>query len=136
MNMQDFVTAVKYDLPVKVIVLNNSQLGLIKFEQATIGSSNYGIDMGEMNFAQFAQSCGGEGYRVEKFEDLETSIKQAFLSDKPAIIDVVIEDMAPLLGKISYQQAVKYTEYLIKEFFSTGKIELPNMKESVKRLLK
>ncbi|MFJ6414076.1 pyruvate oxidase [Terribacillus saccharophilus] len=136
MNMQDFVTAVKYDLPVKVIVLNNSQLGLIKFEQATIGSSNYGIDMGEMNFAQFAQSCGGEGYRVEKFEDLETSIKQAFLSDKPAIIDVVIEDMAPLPGKISYQQAVKYTEYLIKEFFSTGKIELPNMKESVKRLLK
>ncbi|WP_244499286.1 pyruvate oxidase [Terribacillus halophilus] len=136
MNMQDFVTAVKYDLPVKVIVLNNSQLGLIKFEQATIGASNYGIDMGEMNFAQFGQSCGGEGYRVEKFEDLETSIKQAFLSDKPAIIDVVIEDMAPLPGKISYQQAVKYTEYLIKEFFSTGKIELPNMKESVKRLLK
>ena len=136
MNMQDFVTAVKYDLPVKVIVLNNSQLGLIKFEQATIGAANYGIDMGEMNFAQFGQSCGGEGYRVEKFEDLETSIKQAFLSDKPAIIDVVIEDMAPLPGKISYHQAVKYTEYLIKEFFSTGKIELPNMKESVKRLLK
>ncbi|SNZ09228.1 pyruvate oxidase [Terribacillus aidingensis] len=136
MNMQDFVTAVKYDLPVKVIVLNNSQLGLIKFEQATIGSSNYGIDMGEMNFAKFGESCGGEGYRVEKFEDLETSMKQAFLSDKPAVIDVVIEDLAPLPGKISYQQAVKYTEYLIKEFFSTGKIELPNMKESVKRLLK
>jgi pyruvate oxidase len=136
MNMQDFVTAVKYDLPVKVIVLNNSQLGLIKFEQATIGSANYGIDMGEMDFAKFAESCGGEGYRVEKFEDLETSIKQAFLSDKPAVIDVVIEDLAPLPGKISYQQAVKYTEYLIKEFFSTGKIELPNMKESVKRLLK
>ncbi|WP_077309867.1 pyruvate oxidase [Terribacillus halophilus] len=136
MNMQDFVTAVKYDLPVKVIVLNNSQLGLIKFEQATIGSANYGIDMGEMNFAKFGESCGGEGYRVEKFEDLETSLKQAFLSDKPAVIDVVIEDLAPLPGKISYQQAVKYTEYLIKEFFSTGKIELPNMKESVKRLLK
>ncbi|QXE02955.1 pyruvate oxidase [Terribacillus sp. DMT04] len=136
MNMQDFVTAVKYDLPVKVIVLNNSQLGLIKFEQATIGSSNYGIDMGEMNFAKFGESCGGEGYRVEKFEDLETSIKQAFLSDKPAVIDIVIEDLAPLPGKISYQQAVKYTEYLIKEFFSSGKIELPNMKESVKRLLK
>ncbi|KGX85082.1 pyruvate oxidase [Pontibacillus marinus BH030004 = DSM 16465] len=134
MVMQDFVTAVKYKLPIKVIILNNSKIGMIQYEQEAMGHLHYKTELGEMNFAQFAESCGGEGYRVNRKEDLEDSFKKAFLSDKPAIIDVAIEDQAPLPGKIGYEQAVNYSEYLIKEFFEKGKIDPPPMKTGIKRL--
>ncbi|GAA0613513.1 pyruvate oxidase [Virgibacillus siamensis] len=134
MVMHDFVTAVKNDLPIKVIVLNNSNLAMIKYEQQEMGKLNYETGLGEMDFAKFAESCGGEGYRVEKSEDLSNEIRRAFQSDKPAVIDIAIEDMAPLPGKIHFDQAVKYSEYLIKEFFANKKVEFPDIKKSLKRL--
>ncbi|MFD1018001.1 pyruvate oxidase [Thalassobacillus hwangdonensis] len=134
MVMQDFVTAVKYQLPINMIVLNNSKIGMIKYEQEQMGHLDYAVELGEMDFAKFAESCGGEGYRVENIEDLETSLKQAFLSDKPSVIDVVIEEQPPLPGKITYGQAVNFSKYLIKEFFESGTMDLPDMKKSIDRL--
>src|SRR5699024_7821343 len=99
MVMQDFITAVKYDLPVKILVLNNSKIGMIKYEQQQMGHLNYETNLGEMDYAQFANSCGGAGYRIEKIEELEEKMEQAFITSKPAIIDVSIEDKAPLPGK-------------------------------------
>ncbi|ASK63639.1 pyruvate oxidase [Virgibacillus phasianinus] len=135
MVMHDFITAVKYDMPVKIVVLNNSMIGMIKYEQQTKGNLNYETDLGAVNFAKFAESCGGEGYRIEKYEEMETTMKQAFLSKKPAVIDVVIEDMAPLPGQITYDQAVSYGEYLMKEFFTNGKVEFPDLERTARRLL-
>lgn len=135
MVMHDFITAVKYDMPIKIVVLNNSMIGMIKYEQQIKGNLNYGTNLGAINFAEFAKSCGGEGYRIEKHEQLETTMKQAFMSKKPAIIDVVMEDMAPLPGQITYDQAVSYSEYLIKEFFTNGKVEFPDVKKTVRRLI-
>lgn len=135
MVMHDFITAVKYDMPIKVVVLNNSMIGMIKYEQQLKGNLNYETDLGVVNFAKFAEACGGEGYRIEKHEEMETTMKQAFMSKKPAIIDVVIEDMAPLPGQITYDQAVSYGEFLIKEFFTNGKVEFPDIEKTIRRLL-
>lgn len=134
MVMHDFVTAVKYDLPIKMIVLNNSKIGMIKYEQEQMGHLNYATNLGEVDFAKFAEACGGEGYRIESFEDLAPKMKQAFVSNKPVIIDVVIEDQAPLPGKIEYQSAVNFSKYIVKEFFENGNLDLPDMKKSLKRL--
>lgn len=134
MVMHDFVTAVKYDLPIKMIVMNNSKIGMIKYEQEQMGHLNYVTNLGEMDFAKFAEACGGEGYRIETFEDLEPKMNQAFLSNKPAIIDVVIEDQAPLPGHIDYTSAVNYSSYIIKNFFETGTLDLPDMRKAIKRL--
>ncbi|WP_077325901.1 pyruvate oxidase [Virgibacillus siamensis] len=134
MVMHDFVTAVKYDLPIKVIILNNSHLAMIKYEQQEMGKLNYKTGLGEMDFAKFAESCGGEGYHIEKSEDLSSNIQKALQSDRPAVIDIAIEDMAPLPGKIHFDQAVKYSEYLLKEFFTNKKVEFPDIKKSLKRL--
>ncbi|MCA0969447.1 pyruvate oxidase [Halobacillus litoralis] len=134
MVMHDFVTAVKYDLPIKMVVLNNSKIGMIKYEQEQMGHLNYETDLGEMDFAKFAEACGGEGYRIETFEDLESKIQQAFLSNKPAVIDVVIDDQAPLPGHIDYQSAVNYSSYIIKNFFESGTLDLPDMRKALKRL--
>lgn len=133
--MQDFVTAVKYDLPVKIVILNNSMIGMIKYEQQESGNVSYETNLGAIDFAGFARNCGGEGYRIEKHADLETTIQQAFLSNKPAIIDVVTEDMAPLPGKITYDQAVSYGQFLMKDFFLNKKIELPDIEKTIRRLL-
>ncbi|ASN05910.1 pyruvate oxidase [Virgibacillus necropolis] len=135
MVMHDFITAVKYDMPIKVVVLNNSMIGMIKYEQQTKGNLNYETDLGAVNFADFAKACGGEGFRIESHEEMETTMKQAFMSRKPAIIDVVIEDIAPLPGQITYDQAVNYSEYLVKEFFTNGKVEFPDVKKTVRRLI-
>lgn len=134
MVMHDFVTAVKNDLPIKMIVLNNSKIGMIKYEQEQMGHLNYETDLGEIDFAKFAEACGGEGYRIESYEDLESKMQQAFLSNKPALIDVVIEDQAPLPGHIDYTSAVNFSSYIIKNFFETGTLDLPDIRKSLKRL--
>ncbi|GGF12227.1 pyruvate oxidase [Halobacillus andaensis] len=134
MVMQDFATAVQYELPIKMIVLNNSKIAMIKYEQEQMGHLNYKTDLGEVDFAKFAEACGGEGYRIETHEDLSTKMKQAFLSNKPAIIDVVIEDQAPLPGHIDYQSAANFSKYIIKNFFESGDLDLPDMKTAIKRL--
>ncbi|MFD2208679.1 pyruvate oxidase [Virgibacillus halophilus] len=135
MVMHDFVTAVKYGLPVKMVVLNNSKIAMIKYEQELLGHLEYETSLGEMDFASFAESCGGAGYRVDKAEDLDNAMEQAFTSNKPAIIDVAIKDMPPLPGKISYDQAIHFGEFLIKDFFTNKKVEVPDLKTSIERLL-
>jgi len=63
------------------------------------GYKEFGTDFVNPNFADFAKSCGGEGYRVEKPEELDRALEQAFKSDNPAIVDVVVdpEKMAPII---------------------------------------
>ncbi|SEH70098.1 pyruvate oxidase [Halobacillus karajensis] len=134
MVMHDFVTAVKYNLPIKMIVLNNSKIGMIKYEQEQMGHLNYVTNLGEVDFAKFAEACGGEGIRIESYEELESKMKQAFISDQPVLVDVVIEDQAPLPGKIEYQSAVNFSKYIIKEFFESGNLDLPDMVKALKRL--
>ncbi|RDI44296.1 pyruvate oxidase [Falsibacillus pallidus] len=134
MVMHDFVTAVKYNLPIMVVILNNSKIGMIQYEQQEIGHLNYETDLADIDFAQFAQACGGEGYRVQNPDELESAMKKAALSKKPVILDVMIELQPPLPGKITYDQAVHYTEYLIQEFFEKGHVDMPPFKKALKRL--
>jgi pyruvate oxidase len=99
MLMADFTTAVQNNLPVKVIVFNDSMLKNIAKEQLLYGYPEFGTHFVNPDFAAFASSCGGEGYRVETPEELETALKQAFASDKPALIDIIVdpEKMAPII---------------------------------------
>ncbi len=135
MVMHDFVTAVKYEMPIKIVILNNSKIGMIKYEQQTEGKQNYVTDLGEINFAAFAKACGGEGFRIEDFSELNGVMKEAFQTNKPTIIDIVTEDIAPLPGKIKFEQAVSYSKYLLKEFFNNGSVEFPDIKKTINRLL-
>jgi len=99
MLMADFTTAVYNRLPIKVVLFNDSKLKNIKKEQMMYGYKEFGTDFVNPNFADFAKSCGGEGYRVEKPEELDRALEQAFKSDNPAIVDVVVdpEKMAPII---------------------------------------
>ena len=99
MLMADFTTAVRDNLPVKVIVFNDGKIKNIAKEQALYGYPEFGTEFINPNFAEYGNSCGGEGYRAETPEELEEALEKAFASDKPAIIDVLVdpEKMAPIV---------------------------------------
>src|SRR6185369_2233860 len=66
MLMADFVTAVKYKLPIKIVIIKNNTLGQIKWEQMVfLGNPEYGVDLHPIDFAAFARACGGVGLSVD-----------------------------------------------------------------------
>ncbi|MFP3122641.1 pyruvate oxidase [Ectobacillus funiculus] len=126
MTMADFVTAVKYDLPIIVIVLNNHKIAMIKFEQEVMGNIEFGTDLCNPNFADYANICGGVGYRVEKPEELLPALQKAVQQNKPCIIDVIVDvQEAPMPAKITFAQAAGYSKHMFKELFEEGKLDLP-----------
>lgn len=126
MTMNDFVTAVKYKLPIKVIVLNNHKIAMIKFEQEVMGNLEYETDLTNPNFAKYAEACGGIGYRVETLDELMPALQGAMTQDKPCIIDVVVDaDEAPMPATITFSQAAGFAKHMIKALFEEGKLDLP-----------
>jgi len=88
MAMGDFISAVKYNLPVVVIVLNNRQLGMIRIEQMMERYPNFGTDLLNPDFAKYAEICGGAGIRVARPDELRPAIERAMAMGRPVIIDV------------------------------------------------
>jgi len=88
MLMADFMTAVKYELPIKVFLFNNRELGMIRQEQLMEGYENWQTELYSYDFAQYARSCGGIGINVEKPEELESAVKKALSCDKSVIVDI------------------------------------------------
>lgn len=126
MTMNDFVTAVKYQLPIVVIVLNNHKIAMIKFEQEVMGNIEFGTDLQNPNFARYAEACGGVGYRVEKPEDILPALSKAVQEKRPCIMDVVVDaNEAPMPAHITFSQAAGYTKHMLKVLFEEGKLDLP-----------
>jgi pyruvate dehydrogenase (quinone) len=112
MLMAEFDTAVRYRLPVKVVVCNNASLGQILWEQMVLGFPEYGVRFQQpMSFAPFASSCGGLGIRVEKAAEVEPAVREALDHPGPALVDVLVNpDEPPLPGKVTYEQAKGFAQ--------------------------
>ncbi|MEC3655780.1 putative thiamine pyrophosphate-containing protein YdaP [Bacillus sp. B01(2024)] len=134
MVMQDLPTAVKYKLPITVVILNNENLGMIEYEQQVKGNIDYVTHLQNVDYAAFAKSCGAKGIKVTKHEELAPAFHEALNSNEPVVIDAVIGDEPPLPGKITYGQAKGFSKYMLKNFFENQKIEMPSLKKSLKRL--
>ncbi|WP_434178018.1 pyruvate oxidase [Bacillus stercoris] len=134
MVMQDLPTAVKYKLPITVVILNNENLGMIEYEQQVKGNIDYVTQLQNVDYAAFAESCGAKGIKVTKAEELAPAFHEALRSDQPVVVDVMIGNEPPLPGKITYGQAKGFSKYMLKNFFENQKIEMPSLKKSLKRL--
>ena len=88
MAMADFITAVKYHLPMVVVILNNHQLGMIQVEQMMEHYPNYATDLLNPDFARYAEVCGGLGIHVSRPEELRPALLTAMSAERPVIIDV------------------------------------------------
>ncbi|MBT2508880.1 pyruvate dehydrogenase [Streptomyces sp. ISL-98] len=94
MLMGDFLTLVQYDLPVKVIVFNNSSLSMVELEMLVDGLPSHGTENKNPDFAAVARACGAYGVRVEKPKHLAGALKDAFRHKGPALVDVVTDPNA------------------------------------------
>jgi pyruvate dehydrogenase (quinone)/pyruvate oxidase len=113
MLMAEFATAVQYNLPIKVIILKNNTLGMIRWEQmGYLGNPEYGVEFTPIDFAGFAKNCGGDGYTIRKSDDIKPVMKAAMHTDterKPVIVEAYVdpfEPMVPPKAKSEYIQKI------------------------------
>ncbi|GGQ00955.1 pyruvate dehydrogenase [Streptomyces roseolilacinus] len=94
MLMGDFLTLVQYDLPVKVVLFDNSSLGMVELEMMVSGLPSHGTTNHNPDFAAVARAAGAYGVRVEKPKHLAGALKDAFRHRGPALVDVVTDPNA------------------------------------------
>ncbi|RST14045.1 pyruvate dehydrogenase [Streptomyces sp. WAC05374] len=94
MLMGDFLSLVQHDLPVKVVLFNNSSLGMVELEMLVAGMPSYGTANHNPDFAAIARAAGAYGVRVEKPKQLAGALKDAFRHKGPALVDVVTDPNA------------------------------------------
>ena len=87
--LAEFTTAVKYEMPITHIVLNNNELAKISREQVSALRPVWQTDLVNPDFAAYAELCGGRGFRVDDPEDLESALSEALaVADGPALVEV------------------------------------------------
>ena len=116
MLMADFVTAVKYNLPVKVIINNNSSLGQIKWEQLVmLGNPEYACDLHPIDFAKVAEACGGKGFTIRDPKDCGAILDAALAHPGPVVVDCLVDgNEPPMPPKVKAKQAAHFAEALAR----------------------
>ncbi len=116
MLMGELATVVKYNLPVKVIILKNNVLGMIKWEQIAFeGNPQYGVQLQPIDFAAFARACGAAGYTVQDPAEVHDVLREAFAHPGPAVVEAVVDpNEPPLPGKITTQQVWHFMESMAR----------------------
>ena len=137
MLMGEFATCVKYNLPVKVVVMKNNSLGQIKWEQMVfLGNPEYGCDLHPIDFAAFAKACGGRGYCIEDPATCGDILDLALHDPGPVLIEAIVDPHEPPLPpKISFQQAEKFAEALARGTPHRGRIALTVLADRVRELI-
>ncbi len=88
--LAEFTTAVKYDMNITCLVMNNGELGMISKEQRQAGwLEAWETDLRNPDFARYARNCGGFGVRVKKRGELRKALREALRHDGPAIVEVL-----------------------------------------------
>ena len=93
MNIQELSTAVQYRLPVKIFILNNEYMGMVRQWQELLHEKNYSESYSEAlpDFVKLAEAYGAVGIRANKPDELDEKIKEMISVDKPVIFDCVVE---------------------------------------------
>jgi pyruvate dehydrogenase (quinone)/pyruvate oxidase len=138
MLMGEFLTAVKYKLPVVVVIIKNNTLGQIKWEQVVfLGNPEYGCELHNPDFAMYAEACGGLGITVERPEEIRPALERALASGRPSIVEVVVDPLEPPMpSKVSAEQALHFAEALAKGQPAGGKIALTLFRDKLSELFK
>ena len=92
MNIQELCTAVNYELPVNVAILNNGVLGMVRQWQELFYNRRYSqTELANPDFVKLAEAYGAEGLRVTKQSEVHGALEQAIQSSKPVMIDFVVD---------------------------------------------
>jgi pyruvate dehydrogenase (quinone)/pyruvate oxidase len=137
MLMADFVTCVKYQLPIKIVIVKNNTLGQIKWEQMVfLGNPEYGCELQSIDYATFASACGGVGFTVDDPAECGDTLDRALATPGPVIVEAVVDPYEPPYpGKMSAEQATNLAESLARGEPNREKIALTVLSDKVKELI-
>jgi pyruvate dehydrogenase (quinone)/pyruvate oxidase len=137
MLMAEFATAVKYQLPVKVVIIKNNTLGQIKWEQMVfLGNPEYGCDLHPIDFAAVARACGGAGFSVEDPEECGPVLDQALATPGAVVVEAVVDPFEPPMPpRVSADQTTKLAKSLLRGEPNREKIALTVLGDRVRELL-
>jgi pyruvate dehydrogenase (quinone) len=133
MLMGEFATAVKYRLPIKVVIIKNNTLGMIKWEQMVfLGNPEYGVSLEPIDFVRFAEACGGVGFRCERPEEARSALDAMLLADGPALCEAIVDPFEPPMpARVKAKQALHMAESLAKGEPNRGRIALTLFRDKV-----
>jgi pyruvate dehydrogenase (quinone)/pyruvate oxidase len=137
MLMAEMATAVKYQLPIKVVVIKNNTLGQIKWEQMVfLGNPEYGCELQPIDFGAVAHAMGAAGFTAEDPENCARTIEDFLGFPGPAVLQAVVDpNVPPLPPKVTVEQAMHFAESLARGEPNRGKIALTAVSEKVRELI-
>ena len=142
MLMGEFATAVQYNLPIKIIVIKNNTLGMIRWEQmAFLGNPEYGVEFTPIDFVKFAEACGGIGYAIKEPDEISSIMEQAMKMDKdrkkPVIIEASVDPFEPPMPpKVEMEFVTNLAESFVKGQPYAKRIGLTLFRNQVHNILK
>ena len=137
MLMAEFATAVKYKLPIKVFVIKNNSLGMIKWEQMVfLGNPEFACDLQPIDFAAFARACGGIGLTVDDPKLCGAVVEKALSTPGPVLVEAVVDPFEPPMPpKITMKQASHFAESLARGEPNRMKIATTVLADKVRELV-
>jgi pyruvate dehydrogenase (quinone)/pyruvate oxidase len=131
MQLGDFLTAVQHELPIKIVVIKNDTLGLIKWEQMVfLGNPEYGVNFAGMDFVKFAEACGARGMHIDDPAKCEAQMREALSWDGPAIIECVVDPHEPPMpARVQSKQVKALAEALKTGTPNRNRIALQMVKD-------
>jgi pyruvate dehydrogenase (quinone) len=137
MLMAELATCVKYQLPVKIVVIKNNYLGQIMWEQiAFLGNPEFGCDLQPIDFAAVARGFGMAAFTLEDPRRAGAIVDEALNHPGPVLIEAVVDPyLPPLPPKITSEQALHFAEAIARETPARGKIMKAILAEKVRELV-
>lgn len=131
MLLGDLLSIRQNNLPIKIVVFNNASLGFVEVEMKAAGILEYGTDLDNPNFADVARAIGIPAARVEKGADVAGAVRDAFTSDGPYLLDVVVaRTELSIPPSITAAQAKGFSLWALKTVFSGRGEELLDLADT------
>ena len=138
MLMGEFATAVQYNLPIKVIIIKNNTLGMIRWEQmGFLGNPEFGVEFTPIDFTKFSEACGAKGYTIKEPGEVKSVMRTAMSEKKPTIIEAYVDPFEPPMPpKVDPEYIQNMTESFAKGQPYAGRIGLTLYRNQVHKALR
>jgi pyruvate dehydrogenase (quinone)/pyruvate oxidase len=137
MLMAEFATAVKYKLPIRIVIFRNNALAQIKWEQiAMLGNPEYECELQPIDFVKIAEACGGLGVRIDDPELCGSQLDAAFAHAGPVIIEAVVDpDEPPLPPRVTAEDMANFAKAIARGTEDRGQIVKTIFRDKVRELI-
>lgn len=137
MSMGEFATAVKYQLPIKIFIIKNNSLGMIKWEQMVfLGNPEFGCDLHPIDFAAFARACGGHGFTIDDPDNCAEIVQRALATPGPVVVEAIVDPHEPPMPpKMKAKQAIHMAQALARGTPDRIKIATTMAEDTVRELV-